>query len=177
MRRALRRSLAGLCIVAAAVSLLVMPGAEETEASWVDTETGTATLTALTVPRPQATAQCVASSGLLGAFPKVTIYWRVPEGFSGYTSADAELVNPNGSLIGSVTELLLGNKIESSGTPSGYTLVIKDGLLGGLLGSSKEILLRLKGPGGWYSSDLKILATIGALGSSHNCATTPVPGV
>lgn len=171
----LRRRVAAILVGAAVLALLTVPKPEQTEAAWADSEVARgSSFTSITVPAPIATAQCTLAPGLLGATPKVTVYWRIPTGDPQFTSDDAELVNPDGSLVGALTTLLLGNSVTNTGTPGAYTLVIGDGLLGGLLGSSKVMRLRLN-KGGWTGPELTITATMGALGANPKCVVSPAP--
>ncbi|RCS61317.1 hypothetical protein [Microbacterium sp. JB110] len=184
MRRRIRRvdelplrlsaGVVGIALLAVAV---LVPSAQDTEAGWVDAEVGGAEFTADTVPTPIASRApgCVASGGLLGLSPSVTIYWRIPPDGDGYTSEDAEF----GQLItGGVLEPLLGGLLgntTTSGTPEGYTTVVNSGLLTGLLGGSKSFGIRLTGRGDWVSEWLVADASMGLAGVDPRCTVRTVP--
>ena len=169
----LRAILAGLLLVGLVVPASTAIAPEWTEATWSDAEHATGTLAAITVPAPIATAQCLAQPGLLGLAPSVTIYWRVPTGYPGYTAADAELRDGGDTLLGTIGQLLLGKKIENTGTPAAYVTKIDTGILGGLLSGKWTYKIRLT-KGDWYSSDLTVVATVPALGlGSPTCTVTP----
>jgi hypothetical protein len=160
--------LAALVLAATAVPT------ESTEAAWRDAETGAATFTATTVPTPVRTSDCTATSGLLGVNPIVTVYWRLPEGVSGYTVTDAQFARESGGLLIPLTSALLGN-VSTVGSPSGYTTQFSGGLLGGLLGGTMKLAVRFVGPGGWTSSWLVATATLPTLGGTGTCTLSTQP--
>ncbi len=172
MRRALVAVL-GLGILA---GIAFVPPAETTDAAFADAEYATATVAAGVVPTPVVTQVpgCTLSPGLLGADPKVTIYWRVPAGHPDYTITNAQFGQTGVSGLEVITGGLLGS-INTTGAPSAYVTVVSSGLLGGLLGGSKTIGIRLGGPGDWTSHWLTANASMGALGTNPQCSTTTAP--
>src|SRR5690606_9185951 len=74
VRSARRRRALALIATAAICAGLALPAPQPTEASWVDTEAGSATFTALTVTAP--TYVGCAGSGLLSLGETLTIHWR-----------------------------------------------------------------------------------------------------
>lgn len=171
------RLLAGLTGIALLAAVALAPTAQTTEASWADAEVGAAEFTARTVPTPISTQTpgCVASGGLLGLSPSVTIYWRIPPEATGYTQGDAEF----GEVITSgLLEPLLGGLLgntSTTGTPESYVTKVKSGLLTGLLGASKSFGIRLTGPGEWTSDWLVAHASIGIAGANPKCEIEIVP--
>lgn len=157
------------------ISLLVgvglVPTVPSTEAAWTDAERATATGTSINVPEPIASTSpgCVASSGLLGANPKVTISWRAPVAATGYDLTKAEFGQiVNQGLLEPILSNLLGN-VQTTGTAAAYVTVIDGGLLTGLLGATKTFGIRFTGPGGWKSDWLVANATMGLLGVNPQC--------
>ncbi len=157
------------------ISLLIgvglAPTVPSTEAAWADAEQATATGTSINVPEPIASASpgCVASSGLLGANPKVTISWRAPAAATGYDLTKAEFGQiVNQGLLEPILSNLLGN-VQTTGSAAAYVTVIDGGLLTGLLGATKTFGIRFTGPGGWKSDWLVANATMGLLGANPQC--------
>lgn len=154
--------------------LLCAPRVPQTEAAWADTESASGSFTAIVVPTPISTADCVTNPGLLGLDPKVTVYWRVPAGATGYTVANAEYGYMSGGVLLPLTSALLGY-VNTTGTPAAYTTVASSGLLGGLLGGTSVFAIRLVGPGGWHSSWLRATASMGLAGANPSCILSTVP--
>ncbi|MFB8187829.1 hypothetical protein ACFC14_00805 [Microbacterium sp. NPDC055988] len=157
------------------ISLLVavglVPTVPSTEAAWTDAERATATGTSINIPEPIASGSpgCVASSGLLGANPRVTISWRAPAAATGYDLTKAEFGQiANQGLLEPILSNLLGN-VQTSGNAAAYVTVIDGGLLTGLLGATKTFGIRFTGPGGWKSDWLVANATMGLLGANPQC--------
>ncbi|MFD5598996.1 hypothetical protein ACFWHR_02960 [Leucobacter sp. NPDC058333] len=173
-RLSVRTRLAAGIVALGVVAACIAQPPQETEAKWVDAEVGRATFTALTVPTPISTANCVTTPGLLGADPRVTIYWRPPASATGYTSANAEYGYVSGGGLIPVTGPLLGS-VATTGTPTAYTTVVGAGLLGGLLGGSIVFGIRFVGPGGWQSSWLVATATMGLAGTNPTCTLSTRP--
>ncbi|MGW9157921.1 MULTISPECIES: hypothetical protein [unclassified Microbacterium] len=158
------------------ISLLVavglVPTVPSTEAAWTDAERATATGTSINIPEPIASGSpgCVASSGLLGANPRVTISWRAPAAATGYDLTKAEFGQiANQGLLEPILSNLLGN-VQTSGNAAAYVTVIDGGLLTGLLGATKTFGIRFIGPGGWRSDWLVANASMGLLGANPQCA-------
>lgn len=175
--RTLRRILAGVAGIALLGGVVLAPAVQHTDAGWTDAEVGTAQFTAGTVPTPMTTKTpgCVASGGLLGLTPSVTISWRFPDDGAGYTLDDVEFGQVlTSGLLEPLLGGLLGNTT-TTGTPQAYTTVVNSGLLTGLLGGSKSFGIRVTGPGGWTSDWLVAHASIGLGGSNAQCVTEIVP--
>lgn len=148
-----------------------------TEAAWTDAERVMATGAAINVPEPITTVApgCVASSGLLGANPKVTLSWRAPATATGYDLTKAEFGQiVNQGLLEPILSALLGN-VQTTGTSSAYVTVIDGGLLTGLLGAAKTFGVRFTGPGGWKSDWLVANASMGLLGVNPQCSMSTLP--
>lgn len=174
-----RRVLAGVAGVALLVGVGLAPTAQITDAAFTDAEHGRATITALNVPEPVSsqTPGCVASSGLLGVNPVVTIYWRVPVGATGYSVTNAEfgLANNQGLLEPILSNLL--QNVSTTGTSTAYVTVINGALLANILGGSKTLAIRFAGPGGWKSDWLVATASFGLLGANPQCVMSTSPSV
>ena len=166
----------GVAVLAtiALFGLMCAPSPLDTEAAWADTESASGSFTAIVVPTPISTAACVTNPGALGLDPKVTVYWRVPMGATGYTVANAEFGHMSGGVLLPLTTALLGY-VNTTGTPAAYTTVASSGLLGGLLGGTSVFAIRMVGPGGWHSSWLRATATMGLAGSNPTCTLSTVP--
>jgi hypothetical protein len=149
----------------------LVPTVPSTEAAWTDAERATATGSSINVPEPLSSAApgCVASSGLLGANPKVTISWRAPAAATGYDLTKAQFGQiVNQGLLEPILSNLLGN-VQTTGNAAAYVTVIDGGLLTGLLGATKTFGIRFTGPGGWKSDWLVASATMGLLGVNPQC--------
>lgn len=173
MRSGKRRRVAvGAFGISVLVGVGLVPTVPSTEAAWMDVERATATGSSINVPEPVSSVApgCVASSGLLGANPKVTISWRAPATATGYDLTKAEFGQIlNQGLLEPILSNLLGN-VQTSGTASAYVTVIDGGLLTGLLGAAKTFGIRFTGPGGWKSDWLVANATMGLLGANPQCS-------
>ncbi|WP_431071174.1 hypothetical protein [Microbacterium phyllosphaerae] len=171
------RVLAGVAGVALLVGIGIAPTAQVTDAAFTDPESGRATITAFDVPEPVSsqTPGCVASSGLLGANPIVTIYWRVPVGVTGYslTTTEFGLANNQGLLEPVLSNLL--QNVSTTGTTTAYVTVINGALLANILGGSKTLGIRFTGPGGWESDWLVASASFGLLGANPQCVMSTAP--
>lgn len=177
-RRGRNRLLAGIVGVSLLAGAGAAPSVQMTDAAFTDSEhVSSSTFTALNVPEPisSTTPGCVASSGLLGANPQVTVNWRVPAGVAGYTKDNAEYGQiSNQGLLEPILSNLLGN-VSTTGTPAAYVTVINGGLLTGLLGATKTFGIRFIGPGGWRSDWLVATASIGLLGANPQCTMSTAP--
>lgn len=142
-----------------------------TEATWTDSESAAASITATDVPEPVATANCVLKPGVAGLDPIVTIYWRIPAGTPENLVSSIEYGQGSNGVLETVLGPLLGN-LSTTGSTSAYTTVVKSGLLTGLLGGSKKIAIRLVGPGGWKSDWLVAEASMALAGLSPKCNTS-----
>jgi len=179
VRSARRRALA-LIAAAAICAGLAVPAPQPTEATWVDSEAGSATFTAITVSAPTYVS-CQASGllgGLLGLAPTLDIVWNAPSHAGDLVleiaSVDAsglviELLNP---LLGTVTTQPV------AGVSGQYKTTVNTGLLSGLLGGEARIALRYKSsdlPGAWVSPWLTVRGTWPALGilGSPSCGRLP----
>jgi hypothetical protein len=169
MRRA--RATGAVLGLSILVGVALVPTVASTEAAWTDAERATATGTSINVPEPIASTSpgCVASSGLLGANPKVTISWRAPATATGFDLTKAEFGQiANQGLLEPILSNLLGN-VQTTGNAASYVTVIDGGLLTGLLGATKTFGIRFTGPGGWKSDWLVANASIGLLGANPQC--------
>lgn len=165
------RSAGAVLGISVLIGVGLVPTVPSTEAAWLDAERATATGTSINVPEPIATGSpgCVASSGLLGANPKVTISWRAPAAATGYDMTKAEFGQiVNQGLLEPILSDLLGN-VKTTGSAAAYVTVIDGGLLTGLLGATKTFGIRFTGPGGWKSDWLVANATMGLLGANPQC--------
>lgn len=172
-----RHILAGVLGLSLLIGVGIAPSTQQTEAAWVDPEYASVTVTAYNVPEPVTVLPgCVTSSGLLGADPVITIYWRIPSGVTGYTVANAQFASFEGSLLGSLLTPALGS-LETTGSPSAYVTVVKGGLLTGLLGGAKSFAIRLVGPAGWHSDWIVANSSLGLLGANPQCSMTTAPSV
>ncbi|WP_053387226.1 hypothetical protein [Leucobacter japonicus] len=174
--RSMRTRIAAGVVALALGALVLAPKPQATEATWSDPEVASGTFTALTVPAPVSTANCVLVPGALGLDPKITISWRTPAGVTGYDLTNVEYGYVSGGVLIPVVGALLGN-VATSGTTSAYTTVVSSGLLSGLLGGSIIFGIRFKGPGGWTSSWLTANASMGLAGINPTCTmgTAPSP--
>lgn len=158
-----------------AVVFLVPARSSATLAAWSDSEYGTSTMTALTVPAPQATATCVLSPGLLGATPQITINWQfAPTGPAYTVPTNVQYGYVTNGLLEPVLTNLLGNVTTTAATP-GYKTVFASGLLAGLLGGNMVAGIRALDASGWTSQWLIATASMGALGANPVCAMSTTP--
>lgn len=174
-----RRGRVAAAVLGISVLALVgmVPPVPSTEAAWTDAERATATGTSINVPEPISSGSpgCVASSGLLGANPQVSISWRAPATATGYDLTKAEFGQiVNQGLLEPILSNLLGN-VKTTGNAAAYVTVIDGGLLTGLLGASKTFGIRFIGPGGWRSDWLVANATMGLLGANPQCSMSTAP--
>lgn len=171
------RVLAGVAGAALLVGVGMAPAAQVTDAAFTDTDHARATITAINIPEPVSsqTPGCVASSGVLGANPIVTIYWRVPVGVTGYSLTNAEfgLANNQGLLEPILSNLL--QNVNTTGTSTAYVTVVNGALLANILGGSKTLAIRFSGPGGWKSDWLVATASFGLLGANPQCVMSTAP--
>lgn len=169
-----RRLVAGVAGLALLIGLGAAPPVQESEAAWIDSEHGTATFTAGTVPTPVpwGSPQCSAFNVLLVG-GRTTINWKVPDGVTGYTSANVEYGREVGGLLNPILSSLLGSQT-TTGTPAAYTTVISGGLLSNALGGTLRFAMRLKGPGSWVSSWLVADVTFPALVGQGTCSLSVV---
>lgn len=172
-----RRILAGVAGAALLLGMGVAPTAQMTEAAFTDGDYARTEITALDVPEPVSsqTPGCVASSGLLGVNPVVTIYWRVPVGVTGYSLTNTEfgLANNQGLLEPILSNLL--QNVSTTGNTTAYVTVINGALLANILGGSKTLGIRFTGPGGWESDWLIATASFGLLGANPQCVMSTAP--
>ncbi|MBO9627060.1 MAG: hypothetical protein J7484_11885 [Microbacterium sp.] len=190
MKRAAGRMTAALVGVAALLGVVLVPSAQQTEATpWSDQELAAAsTVTALNVPEllPNATPACVAS-GLLNLAPEVKIWWKLPPAAvaAGYTVANAEYGQiVNQGLLEPILSNLLSN-VSTTTSGDGYVTTISGTLLANLLGGKKTLGIRLVYPGPatpapspdnrWRSDWLVANAEFGALSINNKCTIGTAP--
>jgi hypothetical protein len=167
--------LAALAVIGIAFMILVAPTrVHVSEAAWADGEFSHGTFTAIVI-QPPVIATCVLSPGLLGANPVVTITWRFPSGSTYSTPANVIYFVAQGGLLGTLTSVLLGTSLTTTGPVAGvYTTQFKSGILGGLLGGSYGLFLQTKDGSGWTSTLASATASMGLLGANPQCVITPV---
>lgn len=138
LRRTTRQRVAAAIAVVAALLVFTQPAPAQTEAVWADTEFGSGSFTALTVPSVT-TSACTVNPGLAGVLGSFTVTFQLPAGYTisniGYAVAN------NAAMTGAttVTPTVAG--------PSGsnYTATFGTGLLG-LLGADAYLGIRVNQP-------------------------------
>lgn len=171
----MRRVLVAATGLALLAGVALVPQAQQTEAAFTDGELAAGTFTAITVPTPVpwGSPECSAQN-ILVVGAQLTVRWRVPAEFSGYTSANAEYGQVVDGVLDPILGALLGS-VTTTGTPSAYTTVVQGGLLSGLLGGSKRFAIRLKHSSGWVSDWLVADATFPALLGTGTCTLQVLP--
>lgn len=167
--RRLPSLIAGLAGIVALCGVVLVPSAQDTDAAWIDAETGTAQFAAATLEEPTITACNVRTLLNLGlVFTGVTIRWTSP-----YGAQNVEL-RINGVRIPA-------SNVSQSGTgPYAYeaslSATLLQSLLGGLLGSENTVEVVATLPNsGWRSvADTRTLEVGGLLGLlGSNTCTAP----
>lgn len=165
----MKRMIVAAAAVIALAAFVVSPP-RETLASWTDTAYGTGGFTAYTVPRPVFGATCTLVPGFLGTNPVITVTWTMPAGYT-LTNVSYGYVATAGLEV--ITGGLLSNVVTSGG-PTAYSTNFNSGLLGGLLGGSKTVGIRINQTGtGWYSAWSSATASMGLAGINPTCVVNP----
>lgn len=131
------------------VAAMLAPTPQDTEAFWVDQESATATLTALTVPRPENAGACVIAGSLLNLLSSsLTIRWRLPAG----TDISAVRISYTGGAgLVPVVDTLLGTDLKTTQEGNVYVTKLTGRLLNAVLGASRTISVYVVHPSGWTS--------------------------
>ncbi|MBH0007833.1 hypothetical protein [Salinibacterium sp. SWN1162] len=169
-RAPLRRAVLIALAVAGIASLVLVTQtrAGVTQAAWVDSEYATATVSAAVIAPPEITS-CSLAPGFLGLSPTVTLKWKFPAGGGYSTPSNVAYAVAEGGLLGTVTSVLLGSALTTTGPSAGvYTTKFESGILGGLLGGSYGIFVQTV-DGSWTSQRAGATASMGLGGSGAQC--------
>jgi len=152
-------------VAAATLTLLAVP-VRSTEAAWSDTEAGTGTISAATIPAPTALATACTASNVLGS-ARISITWQLPAGY-----AIGEAVYKAGTNPLLLEVVLLGSTLTTTGPSGGsYTTTYTGGLLNAALGGTGYLSVSVQ-RAGWTSAQRLVTASLPALIGTGTCTVT-----
>ncbi len=167
------RAAATAGIAAAGLTAALVLPVRVTEAAWTRTEVPQGAVAAVTMVKPAAQPPCTLSPGTLGLDPVITVKWKMPAGVTLPPDTVVEYgYSPTGGLE-VITGGLLSSVSTSAPVAGVYTTTFNSGLLAGLLGGSKSVGIRFKGPNSWYSPWTQADASMGLAGANPQCVLVP----
>ncbi|CAD5992225.1 hypothetical protein [Agreia sp. COWG] len=138
----------------------------DTEATWAASEGGQVELSARRIS-PPTISSCTYEPGVAGILGSVIVYWSFPAGSSYVQPANAQFQLAYNAGNPAVVPTPTGT---ASG--AGFATRISLGLLGGTLGGTYRIQLRVKESNSWTSQPATAVATVNLLTAAYSCSAT-----
>lgn len=116
---------------------------------------------------PPTISSCTYEPGVAGILGSVIVYWSFPAGSSYVQPANAQF-----QLAYNVSNPAVVPTPTGTASGAGFATRISLGLLGGTLGGTYRIQLRVKESNSWTSQPATAVATVNLLTAAYSCSAT-----